>query len=81
MCWWCPLGEHFIGVNRKCKTVCGSEDGEYYGAYKDIKESEEENGKTLYNIYQCHNSINNDEFYVYNSKETIKECPSDKPYK
>lgn len=77
----CPLGEHFIGENRKCKAVCGSEDGEYYRAYKDIKESEEANAKTLYTIYQCHNSINNDEFYVYNSKETVKNCPSDKPYK
>ena len=73
----CPLGENFIGANRYCKSGCSPEDGQFYRSVKPIKDKDD---NILSYIYQCHNSLKSNEYKVYQSPETVIECPSNKPY-
>ncbi len=60
----CPLGENFIGANRYYKSGSSSDDGKFYRSVKSIKDKD---GNILSNIYQCHNSLNSNEYKVYQS--------------
>ena len=74
----CPIGENFIGANRYCKNKCNFEDGYYY---RFLDKPDNNDNNLQYKIYQCHNSIKEEEYFVYGSNETVSDCPDDKPYK
>ena len=79
----CPLGENFIGKNKRCKSACENDgadkdDGKYYEKRDTgIQEGIE------YVIYACVKNITNmsvGNYLVDGTTQIVDECPIDHPY-